>query len=175
MWFAGALSVAAASGSRVIVDLAGLAFMDCSGLSALASACRQARRAGGDLALAAPQQPVACLLSLTGVTGRLPVYASVEEAANSGGRAPAPVGPEQADGEVNSATVKHHRRGHDSWLRAQCMDRGGHDDRSGRLIDWHTAAAPGVAVQLELLLRPDLSLEQFGPVGPSVVSTTMAI
>jgi hypothetical protein len=88
------------------VDLAGLAFMGCSGLSALVSACRQARRAGGDLALAAPSRPVARLLSLTGVTGLLPVYASVAEAANSGGRAPAPAGPEQADGDVNSAYGK---------------------------------------------------------------------
>lgn len=106
MRFARALSVAAASGSRVIVDLAGLAFMDCSGLPALVSACRQARRAGGDLAPAAPPRPVARLLSLTGVTGLLPVYASVAEAANSGGRAPAPAGPAQADGEVSSAYGK---------------------------------------------------------------------
>jgi anti-sigma B factor antagonist len=61
--FARALPVAATSGFRVIVDLAGLAFMDCSGLSALVSARGQARRAGGDLALAAPQQPVAVCFS----------------------------------------------------------------------------------------------------------------
>lgn len=101
--FARALSVAATSGSRVIVDLAGLAFMDCSGLSALVSAYRQVRGAAGDLMLAAPQRPVVRLLSLTDVTGLLPVYASMEEAANGCGRAPAPAGPEQADGEVDSA------------------------------------------------------------------------
>lgn len=100
--FARALSVAAVSGSRVIVDLAGLAFMDCSGLSALVSACRQARRAGGDLVLAAPQRPVVRLLSLTGVTGLLPVYASVAEAADGDGRLRRLLVPEQADGEVNS-------------------------------------------------------------------------
>jgi anti-sigma B factor antagonist len=83
--FARALPVAATSGFRVIVDLAGLAFMDCSGLSALVSARVQARRAGGDLALAAPQQPVARLLFLTDVAGLLPVYASVAEAANGVG------------------------------------------------------------------------------------------
>jgi anti-anti-sigma factor len=44
-----ALSVAATSGFRIIVDLAGLAYMDCSSMSALVSAYRQA---GGDLALA---------------------------------------------------------------------------------------------------------------------------
>ena len=175
MRFAGALSVAAASGSRVIVDLAGLAFMGCSGLSALVSACRQARRVGGDLALAAPQQPVAHLLSRTGVTGLLPVYASVEEAANGGWSAPAPAGPEQADGEVNSADGEASPAGPRYLATALRMDRGGHDSRPGRLIDWLTAAPPGVAVQLELLLRPDLSLEQLGPLGSSVVSTRMAI
>lgn len=92
-WVGRALSVAAAAGSRVIVDLAGLAFMDCSGLSALVSACRQAQHVGGDLALAAPQQSVARLLSLTGATGLLLVYASVEEAANGRWRAPAAAGP----------------------------------------------------------------------------------
>jgi anti-sigma B factor antagonist len=101
--FARTLSVTAASALRVIVNLAGLAFMDCRGLSALVSAGGHARRAGGDLVLAAPQQPVVRLLSLAGVTGLLPVYASVAEAADGGGTAPAPAGPEQADGEVNSA------------------------------------------------------------------------
>jgi anti-sigma B factor antagonist len=100
--FARALSAAAASGSRVIVDLAGLAYMDCSGLSLLVSACGQARRAGGDLVLAAPRRPVARLLSLTEVTGLLPVYASAAAAASGDGRAPAPAGPEQASGKVHS-------------------------------------------------------------------------
>jgi anti-anti-sigma factor len=40
------LSVAAAPGSRVIVDLAGLTFMDCSSLAALVSARRQALQSG---------------------------------------------------------------------------------------------------------------------------------
>ena len=173
--FARALSVAAASGSRVIVDLAGLAFMDCRGLSALVSAVGQARRAGGDLALAAPQQPVAHLLSLTGVAGLLPLYASVAEAADGGGRALALAGPEQADGEVNSADGEASPAGPRYLATALRMDRGGRDNRSGRLINWLTAAARSVAVQLELLLRPDPSLEPFGPAGPSVPSTTMAI
>jgi len=173
--FARALSVAAASGSRVIVDLAGLAFMDCRDLSALVSAVGQARRAGGDLVLAAPQQPVARLLSLIDLTGLLPVYASVAEAADGGGGAPALAGPEQADGEVNSADGEASPAGPRYLAAALRMGRGGRDNRSGRLINWLTAVARSVAVQLELLLRPDLSLEPFGPVGPSVRSTTMAI
>ena len=61
-----ALTAAAASGSRIIVDLADLAFMDCSALRELVSARAQARRAGGDLLLAGPQPPVLRLLFLTG-------------------------------------------------------------------------------------------------------------
>ena len=75
-----ALSAAAAPGSRVIVDLEGLAFIDCSGLSAMVSAWKQARQAGGDLLLAAPQQLVLRLLCLTDLTGLLPVFASVDQA-----------------------------------------------------------------------------------------------
>ena len=72
-------------------------------------------------------------------------------------------------------TVKHPCLGRGILPRTLRMDRGGHDGRSGRLVDRLTAAAPSVAVQLELLLRPDRSLEPFGPVGPSVQSAMMAI
>lgn len=80
------LSAAAAPGSRVIVDLAGLTFIDCSSLSALVSARRQALQAGGDLLLAAPGGTVLYLLSLIDPAGLLPVFASVEQAANGGRR-----------------------------------------------------------------------------------------
>ena len=80
------LSAAAAPGSPVIVDLAGLAFTDCSGLGALAYARKIALQAGGDLLLAAPAGPVLHLLSLTGLIGWLPVFASVAEAADGDGR-----------------------------------------------------------------------------------------
>ena len=88
-WLARALSAAVAPGSRVIVDLQELAFIDCSGLSAMVSAWKQARQAGGDLRLAAPQRPVLRLLCLTGLTGLLPVFASVDQATNGNGRSPA--------------------------------------------------------------------------------------
>jgi anti-anti-sigma factor len=99
-----ALSAAAAPGSRVIVDLEGLAFIDCSGLSALVSAWKQARQAGGDLRLASPQQPVLRLLCLTDLTGLLPVLASVDQATNGNGRSPASpwLARDQADGGGNS-------------------------------------------------------------------------
>jgi len=106
-----ALSAAVAPGSRVIVDLEALAFMDCSGLSALMSAWKQARQAGGDLLLAAPQQLVLRLLSLTDLTELLPVFASVDQAANDGGRPAALPGlaRDQAGGEAPPGNGEVHR------------------------------------------------------------------
>jgi anti-sigma B factor antagonist len=101
-WLARALSAAAAPGTRVIVDLEDLAFIDCSGLSAMVSAWKQAQQAGGDLRLAAPQQLVLRLLCLTDLTGLLPLFADVDQAANGNGRSPAPVwlARDQPDGET---------------------------------------------------------------------------
>jgi anti-anti-sigma regulatory factor len=106
-----ALEAAAAPGSRVIVDLEGLAFVDCSGLSAVVSAWKQARQADGDLWLAAPQQLVLRLLCLTGVTGLLPVFASLDQAANGDGRSPALswLVREQADSEAPPGNGEVHR------------------------------------------------------------------
>ncbi len=114
-WLAGALSAAAVSGSRVIVDLEGLAFIDCSGLSAVVSAWKQARQAGGELRLAAPEQLVLRLLCLTGLTGLLPVFANVDQAANGDGRSPALswLARGQADGAAPPGNGEVHRAGDD--------------------------------------------------------------
>ena len=115
-WLARALSAAAAPGSRVIVDLEGLAFIDCGGLSAVMSAWKQARQAGGDLRLAAPQELVFRLLSLTDLTGLLPVFASVDQAANGEGRSPVPgwLARYQADGEAPPGNGGVHRAPEDA-------------------------------------------------------------
>ena len=86
-----ALSAAVAAGSRIIVDLAGLTFLDCSGLDVLVSAREQALQAGGDLLLAAPQQKVLRFLSRALLIDWLPIFASVNEAVNGDGKPPAPV------------------------------------------------------------------------------------
>lgn len=78
-----ALGAAAVSGPPIIVDLAELTFIDCAGLSVLASARREARAAGGDLVLAAPAPAVARLLCLASRAGELLVFASLSEAAYS--------------------------------------------------------------------------------------------
>jgi anti-sigma B factor antagonist len=64
----------------VIIDLADLEFIGCSSLWALVAAGEQARRAGGDLLLTAPQQLVLRVLALTGLADVFSVHASVEQA-----------------------------------------------------------------------------------------------
>lgn len=88
-----AVSVAAtvaASNLEIIVDLAGLDFIDSSGVAALARGRKHARHAGGDLVLAAPQQQVLRVLTLTRLVEVLHVHCSVAEAAGSAGRSQPP-------------------------------------------------------------------------------------
>ena len=85
---ADAVSVAAVATREpeIIVDLAGLEFIDSSGVAALARGRKQARHAGGDLRLAAAQQQVLRVLTLTRLIEAFPVHASVDEAVGSAGR-----------------------------------------------------------------------------------------
>jgi anti-sigma B factor antagonist len=83
---AAALAAFAGGEKAIILDLAGLEFIDSSGMAALALARAQARRAGGDLLLAAPQDQVMRLLSLTRMIEVFSVHATVEQAADSAGR-----------------------------------------------------------------------------------------
>ena len=83
---AAALAMVAARNLAIIVDLAGLDYIDCSGAAALAQGRKHARHAGGDLVLAAPQQRVLRLLILTRLVEVFHVHASVDEAAGSAGR-----------------------------------------------------------------------------------------
>jgi anti-sigma B factor antagonist len=83
---AAALVAVAARELAVIVDLAGLEFIDSSGVAALVLVRKQARRAGGDLLLAAPQDQVLRILAVTRLAGVFSVHASVEQAASSARR-----------------------------------------------------------------------------------------
>jgi anti-sigma B factor antagonist len=89
---AASLAVVAASGLDVIVDLEGLEFIDSSGLAALVHARHHARRAGGDLLLAAPQQQVLRILAITRLLDVFAVRAAVDETAAIGGPIPAAAG-----------------------------------------------------------------------------------
>jgi anti-sigma B factor antagonist len=94
---AGALIALAARDCEIIVDLAGLDYIDSSGLAALVLARRQARQAGGDLLLAAPQRQVLRVLTLTRLIEVFGVPAGADKVASSAERsaaaAPAAVRP----------------------------------------------------------------------------------
>jgi anti-sigma B factor antagonist len=83
---AAALAAVAARDRAVIVDLAGLEFIDSSGVAALVLVRAQARRSGGDLLFAAPRDQVTRILTLTRLIDVFSVHASVEQAADSAGR-----------------------------------------------------------------------------------------
>jgi anti-sigma B factor antagonist len=83
---AAALTGVAARERVVIADLAGLEFIDLTGVAALVLAREQARRAGGDLLLAAPQDRVLRVLAVIRLAEVFCVHASVEEAAARAGR-----------------------------------------------------------------------------------------
>jgi anti-sigma B factor antagonist len=92
------IAAVAACGPSVIVDLAGLEGISYSGLSVLLRIRKWTRRSGGDLPLAAPQQPVRRILEATGLIDVFSVYPSVEEAASSARRqaqARSPTAPQQ--------------------------------------------------------------------------------
>jgi anti-sigma B factor antagonist len=96
---AAALAAVAARKRTIIVDLAGLEFIDSSGVAALARGRKHARHAGGDLLLAAPRQQVLRVLTLTRLIDAFPVHASVDEAAGSAR------GPRRADAPVTGRPI----------------------------------------------------------------------
>jgi anti-sigma B factor antagonist len=99
-----ALAELAARSLEIIVDLAGLDFIDSSGVAALARGRKHARHAGGDLLLAAPQQQVLRVLTLIRLIEALPVHASVAEAAGRARRAPRPAAPAAASPVILAVT-----------------------------------------------------------------------
>jgi anti-anti-sigma factor len=82
---AAALAALAAPGRKIIIDLAALQFIDSSGLAALVRVRKGARRAGGDVLLAAPQPQVLQVLAVTRLTDVFSVHPSVEATAGSAG------------------------------------------------------------------------------------------
>lgn len=76
------IAAIATCGPLIIVDLAGLEFIDCCGLEVLVRVLKWTRESGGDVLLAAPQQHVCRLLRLMGLNGVFSVYPSVKQAAS---------------------------------------------------------------------------------------------
>ena len=77
------ITVVAARERDIVVDLAGLEFIDSSGVAALVRARNHARHAGGDLLLAAPREQVLRVLALTRLIDVFSVHTCVDEAARS--------------------------------------------------------------------------------------------
>jgi anti-sigma B factor antagonist len=99
------ITAVAACGPSVIVDLAGLEGIGYSGLLVLLRVRKWTRRSGGDLPLAAPQQPVRRILEATGLIDVFSVYPSVEEAASSARQAQAWSQPTPQQQQPRSAMV----------------------------------------------------------------------
>ena len=74
------IAAVAARGPSIIVDLAGLDFIDCCGIGVLVRVLKWTRSNGGDMSLAAPQQHVRKVLSATGLIDVFSVYPSVQQA-----------------------------------------------------------------------------------------------
>jgi anti-sigma B factor antagonist len=88
-----ALAMIAGRDPVIVVDLAGLEFIDSSGVVALTRARRRARKAGGDLVLAAPRPRVTRVLAAIRLTDPFIVYASADEAVRGTRCSPRAVGP----------------------------------------------------------------------------------
>ena len=72
---------AIASDARLLLlDLAGLSFCDARGLGALVRIANHADATGCRYALIAPPRPVARLLRITGLSARMPVFATLDDA-----------------------------------------------------------------------------------------------
>lgn len=66
--------------ARIAVDLAGVDFVDSSGLGALVSGLKTTRQAGGDLRIARANDQVLLVLGLTNLDRILTPFGSVEDA-----------------------------------------------------------------------------------------------
>jgi anti-sigma B factor antagonist len=74
------IATVAAFGPSIIVDLAGLEFIDCCGLRVLVHVLKWTRESGGDMYLVGPRLPVRRVLEMAGLIGVFSVYPSVEQA-----------------------------------------------------------------------------------------------
>jgi len=68
------------SSSRLVIDLAGVPFVDSAGLGAVIAVIRRVQELGSEIALACPRPALAQLLDHTGVSRIVLVTATVDEA-----------------------------------------------------------------------------------------------
>ncbi len=69
--------------STVIVDLAGVTFLDSTALGVLVGALKRCRESGGDLPLVIEEPRILKVFEITGLTGVFPIFENVREAAGS--------------------------------------------------------------------------------------------
>lgn len=75
-----ALDEALGTSPDVVLDLAGVGFMDSTGLKAILAAEQRLAERGGRLALVVVDGPVRRLLQVTALEGQFPVFGSVDAA-----------------------------------------------------------------------------------------------
>ncbi len=68
---------------RIVLDLAGCEFLDASGLGAIVGALKRCRAFNGGVAVARPDERVAKLFRITGLTKVFGMHATVDDAAQS--------------------------------------------------------------------------------------------
>jgi anti-anti-sigma factor len=68
------------SDAPLVLDLAGVTFMDSTGISAVLAIDRAARESGRRLAIVCPEGPVRLILAVTGVEEELPLFLTRAEA-----------------------------------------------------------------------------------------------
>lgn len=73
-------AVVADGGTRLVLDLGGVAFIDSTGLGVVLGAVRRVRGAGGTIRLVVRESAVLRVFELTGLDQVLPILSSVEEA-----------------------------------------------------------------------------------------------
>jgi anti-sigma B factor antagonist len=78
------LKTTQANGSRVVLDLSGVDFMDTSALAVIVGHWKRLEAAGGSLALAGARYRYTKTLWITGLADRLSLYDSVEAALTAG-------------------------------------------------------------------------------------------
>ena len=78
------LKNAQSQGSRVVLDLSGVDFMDTSALAVIVGHWKRLEAAGGSLALAGARYRYTKTLWITGLADRLSLYDSVEAALTAG-------------------------------------------------------------------------------------------
>ena len=80
---------AAADPAQVLVNLAGVTFVDSTALATLVQAMRRCRQQHGDLRLCGLQQPVRIIFDLTRLDRAFKIYPGEAEAVSSFGGSPA--------------------------------------------------------------------------------------